>query len=605
MNEKEKKNKLSLRENLNNCFFAIQIIFRSSKIYGCSIIIEAIRHHLVNFLEQTICVYLVLSTIEKHKSYSNILVVVGVFLVVDFIAAILCNLYEHKFKPKYLPIIQQKMKLMLYEKAKEVDIAYYDNVEYYNDYVLVASEADGIVDRAEQMVRMFFGSITIFLCYGSFFLSQDAISFLFVMLSFVLRTFFNNKLNKLNYQVRIDSNAMERKRNYLRRVFYLKDYAQELRLNKEFKNVLHKEFDDVNEEIYELNKKVGPKKVLLSFIANYLATDFVLDIIYVLYLIIRCLIFHKISFSSVIVLYNSANSLRRGLSTVADLGTFMIETSMYVNKIKAFLNIVVNQGKGKLKPSLEPATIECRNVSFGYNKERMILKNINLTIHSEEKVALVGFNGAGKSTLIKLLLRLYEPNEGEILLNGVNIQSFDQEEYRKYIGIVFQDFQLFAATIHENITMDVVKEKEEDNVVEAIKKSGFYDRFKVLPEGLSTQLTREFYDAGTNFSGGEEQRIALARSYYKKTGLVLLDEPSSALDPIAEYSMNQSLFEMAQGKSVVFISHRLSTTRKADRIYVMKNGEIIEEGTHKELLEQSGIYHQMWVTQAGKYFDLN
>ena len=229
------------------------------------------------------------------------------------------------------------------------------------------------------------------------------------------------------------------------------------------------------------------------------------------------------------------------------------------------------------------------------------VSEVDLKIEKNQICSLIGPNGAGKTTLIKLIMRLYDPNEGEILLDGVNIKEYDVEEYRRKIGTVFQDFKIFAATVKENVLLDFAEKGKDEDVMKAIGKSGFAERLETLSDGLQTNLTTEFEENGVNLSGGEGQKLAVARVFYKDANLIILDEPSSALDPIAEYHLNHSMLTAAENKSVVFISHRLSTTRIADRIYMLEKGRIIEVGTHAELLERKGKYAKMWRVQAGQY----
>lgn len=603
MNAKQDKAKgMSTKRMVSNNFFLLQFMFRGTPVYAISIVIEAVRHNLVNFLEQTVCVYLILDVIEQRKPYQNVLWVVGLFLALDFAAAAISNLYEQRIKLKYLPIAQKKLKELLYQKAGTVDLACYDNVEYYNNFMLSVSEADNAVSRAEQLLRMIFSGITVLLCYGTFFITQDVTSILFVLVTFVLRTVFSNKLNKWRYMIRQKENPLTRKREYMKRVFYLQQYAKELRLNREASKSLHEEFDRVNEELYQLHKTMGRRSFALDFVAKYLMSDFMLDIVYVLYLILRTVLLQSMSLSSVVVLYNSAANLRRGFATVVDLGPHMVETGLYVEMIRSFLDMeskLVNQKKCEIPKGA--GILECRNVSFAYQQGCPVVEHVNITIRAREKFALVGYNGAGKTTLIKLLLRLYDPTEGVILLDGVDIREYDIEEYRHYIGVVFQDFKLFAATVAENVVMDLVKPEDDNAILESVRKSGFYDKLKTLPGGLSQELTKEFSEEGTELSGGEAQKLAVARAFYKNAGLVFLDEPSAALDPIAEYQLNQVMKEVAKEKTVLSISHRLSTTREADIIYVMEHGCVIEQGNHAELLSKNGVYATMWKVQAGQY----
>ena len=236
--------------------------------------------------------------------------------------------------------------------------------------------------------------------------------------------------------------------------------------------------------------------------------------------------------------------------------------------------------------------------SFRYdNSDSWVLRHINMKIQAQSKTAIVGYNGAGKSTLVKLLMRLYDPTEGEILLNGRNIKDYDVEEYRHSFGTLFQDFQIYAASLGENVKMGLVDSGDEAAVREALKTAGIAGNFC----GLSVPLLREYDKNGRLVSGGEAQKIAMARAFLKDPHTYILDEPSSALDPISEYNLNQTLFELSKNRTVIFISHRLSTTCMAEQIYMMEQGRIIEEGTHEELLEKGGRYAEMFEKQAEKY----
>lgn len=595
------KKKQSISTIWKNNIYALKTLFGPTPVFGISIVIEAVRHNLINFLEQTICVFKVLEVIENDGSYLDIVTVIVIFLLLDFVAAGVSSMYEQKIKVKYLPIAERALKMKLYEKAREVDIENYDNPEYYNNYCLVVAEAKNAITRAEKLVRMAVGSIVLLCCYGTFFLTQDALSVIFVFASFILRTILANMSTRLTYRIKLKEVPLERKRDYIRRVFYLKDYAKELRLNKKVAGGYHEQFDEIQDELYEVKKSMAKKKFFLEFASKYLASDFMLDIVYVLYLILRSL-FNFISFSQVVVLYNSAAGLRRGFSTITDLGPFAVETSLYIEKIRDFLDMESNiRNEKKYEIPSDGACIECRNVCFGYDKEHMILNDINLTINQGQKIALVGFNGAGKTTLIKLLLRLYDPTSGSILLNGHDIREYDIAEYRRFIGVVFQDFQIYATNIRNNVSMDVEAQVDDNKIMEALRLGGLGRKLDGLDAGIETELTKEFDNSGTEFSGGEEQKLAVARTFYRDAGMFFLDEPSSALDPIAEFELNETMKNLSKEKSVIFISHRLSTTRNADKIFVMKNGSIVESGSHRELLEMNGIYNNMWNSQACKY----
>ena len=219
-----------------------------------------------------------------------------------------------------------------------------------------------------------------------------------------------------------------------------------------------------------------------------------------------------------------------------------------------------------------------------------------------ERIAVVGHNGAGKTTLVKILQRLYDPCEGEVLINGENIKNYRLSTYRELFGTVFQDCRLFAATVAENVLLrGDITDDDRKTVAEALRSAGMYDRVEALPHGMDSNVTKEFDEQGAVFSGGEAQKLAIARIFAGKQEIVIMDEPTSALDPIAEQEMYRNMFEACQGRSVIFISHRLSGAAMADRIYVFEHGRVIEHGTHRELLAKNAMYADMWHKQADTY----
>lgn len=599
------KNKVVNKRVISNNLFMLKILWKGSPVYTIALIIEAVRHDGMVFLEHAYSINFVLEAVEFHKPFHTVLSFLSLLLFLMALSGLYTNFFQHYIEIKYLPRIQQELKLQLYEKAKELDLACYDDPDYYNEFVLAVSEAEQSIERASKLLRMLFSGVTIFICYGLFFFTMDITSILFVIATYILRTIFKGMSNKLKFRVRLRENVLERRRSYVQRVFYLNEYAKELRLNKEASARLHEKFEENNKELYKLQKEVAKKRLLLETMANYISTDFIMDVLYISYLVYKAAVLGAISYSNVVVLYNSAGSLRRGLSTLTDILPQASELSLYVEKIRTFLayekKIISEQG---LPVPGEPKKIELKDVSFAYNDHSSnIINHLSMTIKPYQKIALVGYNGAGKTTLTKLLMRLYDVKEGSITLDNVDIRSYDVEAYRDSIGAVFQDYKIYAATVRENVIMDHGKYGDKEKVYYSLEKSGFRDKLDTLPAGIDSRLTREFDEDGVDLSGGESQKLAVARGFYKDTSLIILDEPSSALDPIAEYNLNRFMFEAAKDKTVIFISHRLSTTRKADRIYMMEQGQIIEEGTHEELLKMSGKYAQMWNAQALKYTD--
>lgn len=276
----------------------------------------------------------------------------------------------------------------------------------------------------------------------------------------------------------------------------------------------------------------------------------------------------------------------------------------HLQKLFEYLDIPNHMYQGSLtveKRDDNEYYVEFKNVSFKYpDTDTYVLWHVNLKFKVGEKLAVVGMNGSGKSTFIKLMCRLYDPTEGEILLNGVNIQKYDYDEYRSIFSVVFQDFRLFSFSLGQNIAAGAAYDSK--RVRECLKKVGFDERLESMPKDLETYLYKDFDADGVEISGGEAQKLALARALYKDTPFIILDEPTAALDPISEYEVYRRFNEIAGGKTAIYISHRLASCRFCDKIVVFHRGEVIQKGTHEELLADSkGKYYELWNAQAQYY----
>lgn len=265
---------------------------------------------------------------------------------------------------------------------------------------------------------------------------------------------------------------------------------------------------------------------------------------------------------------------------------------------------IFNHGKGCTLPDA-PVTVEFRNVWYRYDgAKKDTLKGINLTIHAGEKLAFVGVNGAGKTTLVKLLCGLYKPTEGEILVGGKRIEEYNIEEYYSLISAVFQEIRPVAFTIFEFVaSADLARKDARKDAVAAMKSAGIYEKVERLPNGMDTHLVKGVYDDSVDFSGGEMQKLVLARAIYKNGAILILDEPTAALDPIAENNLYLKYQELTKEKTSVYISHRFASTRFCDRIVLLEDGVIKESGSHKELMEKNGKYAYMFGVQSRYYKD--
>ncbi len=284
----------------------------------------------------------------------------------------------------------------------------------------------------------------------------------------------------------------------------------------------------------------------------------------------------------------------------------LLACSREVDDFRSFLDFEGGDEEdgGVPVPKLDSYEFTFKNVSFCYPKaEAYALKNLNLTVKAGERLAVVGLNGAGKSTFIKLLLRLYEPTEGEILLNGVNVKAYNRHDYYQVFAPVFQTVELFAFPLAENISMQAPDETDAKKAEECLQAAGLKEKLETLPKGVKTEVLKVIYDDGVDFSGGEKQKIALARALYKDAPVVVLDEPTAALDAVAESRLYEDFDKLIGGKTAVYISHRLSSTQFCNHVAMFSGGEMVEYGTHKSLLEQNGEYAKMFRIQAQYYME--
>lgn len=605
--KREKNNtKQSAAKVWRNNLFLLKLMFGASPSFVIFMVLDSIRNQVSIFFEHTYGIGYVLEAAEFHYPFVRVarfLLILAACITLGMVFTVVAGDYiQEKERPK----VREKIKMLLYEKTKELDLACYDNPEYYNEMVLAISQVDAQIDRCETFLRNTASGITVFISTGIYFLIRDRFSIVFAAVSFIMAFAFNQLYNKLSFQIRMERNPIERKREYIKRVFYLNDYAKEIRLNPEIPDILFHTFEQANDEVYNVEKKYAMKRFFLGVMRRYVSNDFFSDVLYISYLVFQAVVRGTLSFSGVAILYNSFGRLKRGMSIFTEVYPFACESSLYVQKIRDFLAYEPGiQSEEGIEPAKGAKEMELDRVSFAYNKDTGgLLKDISLHIAPGEKIALVGYNGAGKTTLVKLLMRLYDVDQGRILADGMDIRTYDVQKYRDSIGTVFQDFQIFAGSIKENVLLDVADGCDEREIVDALVDSGLMERVDGMEKGLDTPLTTEFMEDGMNLSGGESQKLAIARVFYRKAGLMILDEPSSALDPIAEYQLNHAMLSATKDKTVIFISHRLSTTRLADRIIMLEQGRIVEQGSHRELLEKNGKYAQMWRVQAGAYIEV-
>lgn len=301
----------------------------------------------------------------------------------------------------------------------------------------------------------------------------------------------------------------------------------------------------------------------------------------------------------------SAGAFSNAINEVLSALSALRERSAHTDDYRSFMDIPGDSGKDTIPvPKADKYVFTFENVSFKYKgQEKYALKNLNITVAAGEKLAVVGLNGAGKSTFIKLLLRLYDVTEGRILMNGTDIRRFDRAEYYRLFSPAFQDVTVFAFPMAENVSMSPPDETDKNKAEKCVREAGLGDKMDKLEKGIDTELLKVLYDDGVDLSGGEKQKLALARALYKGSDVIVLDEPTAALDALAEYRLYKSFNGLVGNRTAVYISHRLSSTRFCDRVAMFKDGEMTETGTHEELMAKNGDYAEMFRVQAQYYVE--
>lgn len=426
---------------------------------------------------------------------------------------------------------------------------------------------------------------------------------LIVLAVSIINTVISSKVQKKNYQIHREALPVDRKWRYIISLATELRYAKKVRLFRLQKYIL-KKGEENRKEYFSFFDKIN-KNGEVGRLANTLIN--IAQEIVLLVMLVYSVIFNGLTIGNFNVLMNVARQFSGSFSTLFNHFINLYTINNYINDFFVFIGrkseLRESSKNKKIDASSKPGKIEFRDVSFHYpNDQRMILKNINLTIEPGECLVIVGENGAGKTTLIKLLMRLYDVTSGAILYNDVNIKDYDYDSYMNVLSTVFQDFKMFAVSIYENITFkDLV---ENDPFVNSIlDQNSLLDQIQSLPNKEGTILSRRFDNDGVEFSGGQAQKLAFCRAMHKNSLILILDEPSASLSPIAENEMYIQFSKLIKDKTTIFISHRLSSSTISDKICVLNEGEIVEYGTHKELLNINGLYKSMYEIQSQYYKD--
>ena len=501
------------------------------------------------------------------------------------------------------------VKLQIMEKAKQVDIASFDIPEFYEKLENANREA-GM--RPISVLSSTFDAISHFISIVSYVIILASApgmwwTAVIMMIVSVPTAVINFVYKRKGFLYMRRRSKDRRQMNYYSDTMVNKDMVKEIRMFD-----LGDTFIDKYKSVFE-GYYAGMRKLIVRENAWQIGVTVISSIVNCAFF---ALVAYKVFDGQIQIgdytLYTGAlTSIASTVASLIAVSANVYEGTLYIDNLMSFMKV-----ESKIVPASEtpepvlrgkPHTIEFVNVSFAYpGTDRMVLKNINLTIRPGETAVLVGLNGVGKTTFIKLLTRLYDPTEGVILLDGKDIREYDVRELYAMFGIIFQDFGRYAFDVSENIRFGDVgrgADADADAVKQAAVASNADEFIERLPHGYNTPLMRVFEPSGVELSIGQWQKLAIARAFYSTSDILILDEPTASLDPIAEQEIFNQFDQLRRDKTTIFVSHRLSSATVASKIIVLEYGELVEEGTHRELMDKKGKYYELFSTQARRYVE--
>ena len=599
MAEKKLKSKINA---VRNNFYALRLVWKMCPVPVIHLAVGKLLYYFGWLFYSAFFMRYVINALQNGETFRAIMffiiITVGVFASIALYNSFILGYIS----PVADTTLNKKLYQKLFKKSRNVELECFENSDFYDKYTLAMKNADKqLLGTVDQLFGVFFGFIAS-ICAFIFMFQVDRLSVIFIFLPIIGNFYFRRLNTHVDYQRNKEMAPHNRRIDYINRIMYLKDYAKEIRLTNIF-NLLKRQYTDAITGVADVTKKFVLKSAFLHWFYVMFTFTFIFEglLIYGAY---RTLVSYTMTLPQLAVLTSMMVSTTWILIGFTDSVTASFKNGLFVDYLRTFLEYEekIPEDYDGADPGTTIDSIEFRNVSFAY-KDVTVLTNLNMKFEGKKTYALVGHNGAGKSTIIKLLLRFYDPTEGEILLNGRNIKEYNLQKYRTLFATAFQDNRMFSMSVADNVTLgeNILESEKEAVVTEALKLSGVYEKVMSLPQGINTTLTREFDDNGAVLSGGEFQKIVVSRAFARRCPIKVFDEPSSALDPIAEYQLFDNILKSCKENTLLFISHRLSSVQNADHVFLLEYGQVKEEGTHRELMAMQGLYADMYQKQAENY----
>lgn len=583
-------------------FKYLRIIFKMEKRYLYILIMELFTSLFWTLAPLAIVDY-IYSIYEQDPNKNQmglICIMCGIYTIFRVLIGAITIYVYNELVEKIYRRFNNKIIQKILSKVLDVDLLTYQSSKFLNNYQKVIDNVTDNMIGTFWDVTSIVGGLSSLVGIGSILSMINPLIMVYGLIIGIASYFISKLTSKIMHNLSEKNKQLVRERGYVRRVFYLKDYAIDLRTTKINDLYLERNEQYGNEILNNINKHYKKYNLLNSLDQILLNSVFAVALTIVTMTIIK-----SNDTKTMVVLLSSIMYLSDDIyyfaSSIASFKNNIIYKNDYFRLMEEVSEIEKNDKELEIQ-NFE--SIEFKNVTFSYDNKKA-LEDVSLTINKNDKVAIVGENGAGKTTFIKLLLRLYDPIEGNILFNNIDYKEYNSKDIRNQFVTVFQDYQIYALSIAENVLLRKCETKEDEEIViNALKKVGVYEKVEKLEKGIHTICTTEFDDDGIEFSGGERQKFVIARIFASSAPILLLDEPNSALDPIAERKIFDEIFKYSYNKTLIFISHRFSTTILSDKIYLFSDGKILEQGTHQELMSiDNGKYKEMFNTQAYEYLN--
>ncbi len=581
-------------KKIRNFFTAIklsvQISFTASKAILFFRIIVTIISTFIPFLNLYCSKQIINAIIIGDDSIYQWLIVLGItqilLLLLGRVTEFLSSIHNEHILMNY--------KKLIIDQMNSLDLSFYDNPETYDMLHIVTTDQKSIPSFIWNCLDIVKNILSLISSIAILMSLLNVFSPFFIIVSCLPLMILDKKYSLELYNWNINSTMEQRKMNYVFDILTNKYYAKEIRVNCIFEK-MNEKYKKLWELWYTKKKKVLNKKFIFTSIAALMPN---IIIIYYMFYIVYKIKLNLISVGDFSYLIGVINQLTTGVFTIIALFSSIIQQRTHIDRINQFLNWKPKYNKIDTIELDKFISLEFKNVYFSYPNapDRFVLNNVSFKINKGDKIAILGENGSGKSTILKLMLGLYVPTTGEILINGHNILKVDNESYYSLLSVMFQDYANFFFTYKDNLCLN--QEYSKDRIEETISKSCLAKTIQKWSLGIDTPLSKTFYENGVELSGGEWQKVALSRMFIKNADLLVLDEPLSAIDIKSDSLIHNNIIMDSNDRSLIMITHKLYDLSKFDTIIVLSNGEIVESGNHNFLLSKQGIYSELYSIQS-------